>query len=45
MLKKQNGRYISVGTPSVAAMNAPHEFQGTSADVTVPPSAAARDRF
>jgi hypothetical protein len=45
MLKKQNGRYTNVGTPSTAAMNAPHEFHGTSGEVTVPLSAASRDRF
>ena len=45
MLKKQNGRYASVGTPSTAPMNAPHEFHGTSGEVTVPLSAASRDRF
>src|SRR5215472_8102305 len=45
MLKMQNGRYSTVGMLSVAAMNAPHEFHGTSGDVTVPASAHARDRF
>ena len=45
MLKIQNGKYSIVGTPSVPDMNAPHEFHGTSGDVTVPASAHARDRF
>ena len=44
MLKMQNGRYKMVGIPNTAAINAPHEFQGTSGDVNAP-SATARDRF
>src|SRR5271157_5077244 len=45
MLKKQNGKYSIVGMPSVPDINAPHEFHGTRGDVTVPASAAGRDRF
>ena len=37
-LKKQNGRYVSVGTPKTLACVAPPEFHGTSTEVNVPES-------
>ena len=42
-LKKQNGRYEMVGTPSTPAMYAPQLFHGTSGEVTVPASSTVRD--
>src|SRR6266550_5312606 len=42
-LKKQYGKYDAVDTPSTPEMYAPHVFQGTSTDVTVPESSTARD--
>ncbi len=45
MFKKANGAYVSVETPSVCAMNAPHVFHGTNTDVSVPASSSDRDRF
>ena len=41
-LKKQKRRYEAVDTPSTPDMYAPHVFQGTSGDVTVPESSTAR---
>lgn len=43
-LKKQKGRYSSVGTPNMRACVAPQVFQGTSTEVTVPESSKARLR-
>src|SRR5438034_2895072 len=42
-LKKQYGKYDAVDTPSTPEMYAPHVFQGTSTDVTVPESSTARE--
>ena len=44
-LKKQYGAYAKVETPSALAKNAPHVFQGTKTEVTVPVSSRALDRF
>src|SRR5439155_2469040 len=43
MLKKQYGRYALVLTPRTPEMYAPHVFQGTSTEVTVPESSTARE--
>ena len=34
MLNTQQGRYVSVPTPSTVACVSPHEFQGISTEVT-----------
>ena len=43
MLKKVNGAYATVATPSVPAMYAPQLFHGISADPTVAESPMTRD--
>lgn len=42
MLKKQNGRYTSVGMPSTVLCVMPHAVQGTSTEVTVAESSVER---
>lgn len=43
-LKKQNGKYTSVGTPNVAAMKTPLTPHGINVLKTVPESSKARDK-
>jgi hypothetical protein len=42
ILKKQNGRYSSVGTLRTVAWVIPHEFQGISTETTVAESSTER---